>query len=90
MTTRSRVLTFLGILAFAALLVYNTLTAQKAECFVAVSYQGRTDSATASAASRDEAQRQAQTTACGTLATGMNESIACGRTPPRAVRCKEL
>ncbi len=78
------------VAGFTALLAYTTLSAQKTECFVKVEYNSLTDSATASAATKDEAIKQAQTTACGPIAKGMNESIACGRLQPVEVRCREL
>lgn len=75
----------IGIVAaagFAGFLLYGTLESQAAECFVVVDFRGRIDSATASAASEEEAARQAQTTACGTISSGMDESIACGNVQP--------
>ena len=77
--------TIIGVVAaagFAAFLLYGTLESQAAECFVVVDFRGRIDSATASAASEEEAARQAQTTACGTISFGMDESIACGNVQP--------
>ena len=77
--------TMIGVVAaagFAGFLLYGTLESQAAECFVVVNFRGRIDSATASAASEEEAARQAQTTACGTIAFGMDESIACGNVRP--------
>lgn len=77
--------TIIGVVAaagFAGLLLYGTLESQTAECFVVVDFRGRIDSATASAASEEDAARQAQMTACGTIAFGMDESIACGNVQP--------
>ncbi len=76
--------------AFGAYLLYSTLTSQKYSCTVAVTYQGRNGSATASAASEHEAKQQAQTTACGPITSGMNESIACSNTPPAKTECQTL
>ena len=90
MSVRSRLLTFAVIVGFIALLLYNTLSAQKVECQVCVEFQGRRNCATASHASENEAIQSAQTTACGILANGMTESIACGRTPPVSSRCRNL
>jgi hypothetical protein len=75
------------VLAFVGYLLWSTLASQAAECRVCVVYKGRRNCATASAASTKEATRNAQTTACGVLAAGMNEGIACGNTQP-AVECK--
>ena len=68
----------------------STMSSQKVECFAVVTYEGRTDSATASAADRSEAERQARTTACGTISSGIDGRIACSNTPPARVRCRDL
>lgn len=73
---------------FAGFLLYGTLASQAAECFVVVDFRGRIDSATASAASEAEAARQAQSTACGTISSGMNETIACGNVQPVRRVCR--
>jgi len=85
---RSTLLTIAALLAFAALLLYSTLSAQKAECEVCVSFNGRDNCATARGATEAEAQRSAQSTACGTIASGMAESINCGNAVPTKRRCK--
>lgn len=84
------VTTIVVLMGFVMLLLYSTLSSQKAECRVLVEYNGRRDSATASAASPEEAERQARTTACGTLAQGMDERIACDNTPPVTRHCRSL
>jgi hypothetical protein len=53
-------------------------------------FRGRTNSATASAATEEEALRNARSTACGPIAAGMDETIACGNTPPAKKECKTL
>lgn len=88
--SRRALVTLVAVLAFGGLLLWSTLSAQNAECFVVVTYDGATDSATASAASEALAEEQARTTACGTIAKGMNESIACANTPPVTRRCRTL
>lgn len=75
------------VLAFFGYLLWSTLAAQATECRVCVAYHGGRNCATASASSAKEATRSAQTTACGTLAQGMNESIACQNTPPLTPEC---
>jgi hypothetical protein len=90
MTTRGRNLTILVLLAFAAFLLWSTLASQRVECSVTVAFAGAQNSATASATSEPDAVREAQTAACGPLARGMNESIACGRIPPVTRRCRSL
>jgi hypothetical protein len=85
---RGTIITIVGLIAFAALLLFNTLSAQKAECTVCVEYNGHRNCATASHANEADAKSSAQTTACGILASGMNDAIACGRVDPVSVQCK--
>ena len=87
---RSTVVTLLVLAAFAALLLYNTLASQRAECRVLVEYEGRRNAATASGASAEDAEREARTAACGPMAKGMNASIACSNTPPVEKECRTL
>ena len=90
MAPRRVLVTILAAAAFVALLLYGTLSSQKAECFVVTDYNGGRDSATASAANETDAERQARDTACGTLAHGMSEKILCSQTPPAVRRCRTL
>jgi hypothetical protein len=90
MTPRSRNITILVVLGFAAFLLWSTLSSQRAECTVAVEYQSRRGQATASGASESDALREAQTAACGPIAGSMNDRIACGRLPPVSRHCRTL
>jgi hypothetical protein len=90
MTPRTRNLTLLVVLAFVAFLLWSTLSTQHVECSVAVEFQGRAGSGTASGASEEAAAREAQTAACGPLAGSMNDRIACDRIPPVSRRCRTL
>lgn len=85
---KSTILTILAVVAFAALLLYNTLSAQKVTCEVCVEFNGHRNCATASHENEDEAAQSAQRTACGTLANGMNETIACGNKEPATRQCR--
>jgi hypothetical protein len=90
MTRRGKLVTLALVLVFAAFLLWSTLTTQHAECTVVVAFGGAQGSGTASAASEPDALREAQTAACGPLAQGMNDRIACGRIPPVTRRCRSL
>ncbi len=85
---RGTIITLAAIVLFGALLLFNTLSAQKVECSVCVEFNGRRNCASASHENEKEARQSAQTTACGTIASGMNESIACGRVVPASAQCK--
>jgi hypothetical protein len=87
---RSTVVTLLVLAAFAALLLYNTLASQRAECRVLVEFDGQRNGATASGATAEDAEREARTAACGPMAKGMNASIACSNTPPVEKECRTL
>ena len=90
MSPRARNVTLLVLVGFVAFLLWSTLASQRVECSVTVNFAGESNSATASAASQADALREAQTAACGPLANGMNESIACGRIPPTRRQCRNL
>jgi hypothetical protein len=87
---RSTIVTLLAFAVFVAILLYNTLSSQRVECSVAVEFQGRSNSAVASGANPAAAEREARTAACGPIASGMNESIACSNTPPVEKQCRTL
>lgn len=90
MSNRARAVTILVVLGFAALLLYGTLSSQRVECTVTVEFHEQRRTATASAATEEDALEQAQTAACGPMARGMDESIACSRRPPVARQCRPL
>lgn len=87
---RSTLITIVVALAFGAMLLYSTLTSQRVECTVTVEYHGRSNTATASGATESDALQQAQTTACGPIISGMNESIACGKAVPVTKTCRTI
>ena len=81
-------LTVAVIVLFVAFLAYSTLSAQKVTCDVCVVFNGQKNCATASHSDELQAIRSAQTTACGPVAAGMNETIACGDRPPASKKCQ--
>jgi hypothetical protein len=87
---RGRLLALVAALMFAAFLLWTTLATQQVECTVTVLFGQRQNTATASAASEQDALREAKTAACGPLARGMNESIACGNAPATNQQCRGL
>ena len=85
---RSTLLTLAVVTAIAALFFYLTTAHATTQCEVCMTYRGRTNCASAVGATERQAQEGAQTTACGPIALGMDESIACQRTPPASVQCR--
>jgi hypothetical protein len=90
MTKRGRLLTLMAVLAFAAILLWTTLSSQHVECTITVAYAGAEGTGSASAASEPDAVREAQTAACGPLTRGMDERIACSRVRPVRQHCRTL
>jgi hypothetical protein len=87
---KGNLVTLAVLLAMGAYLLYSTLASQKHECEVGIEFRGRANSATASAATEEEAVRNAVTTACGPITAGMDETIACGKVQPVKKVCKTL
>ena len=85
---RGTIITIIAAVLFGALLLFNTLSAQKVECSVCVEFNGTRNCATASHENESDARQAAQSTACGPLTNGMNEAIACGRVTPVSAQCK--
>jgi hypothetical protein len=88
MISRKKLFTIAAVIGFFGFLLYSTLSAQKVTCEVCVEFNGGRNCATASHESEEEAQHSAQTTACGPLANGMDDTIACGRRPPVTSQCR--
>ena len=90
MSPRARNATLLVLVGFVVFLLWSTLSSQRVECAVAVEFQGRSGSATASGASEEDAAREAQTAACGPITESMNDRIACSRLRPVSRTCRTL
>jgi hypothetical protein len=84
---RSTLVTLLVVAALAALFFYMSTAHASTECRVCMTFHGRTNCATAVGPDEHDAQEGAQSTACGPITTGMDQTIACGRTPPDSTRC---
>lgn len=85
--TTGATLVFLG--AFIGVVVFRSLTIARYECEVCLTFQGQTVCRTAASGTRETSMESAVTSACGTLASGMTESIRCQNTPPDRVTCRQ-
>ena len=74
---------------FIALMVMTTLSQTQTECEVCLTFEGRSECATAHAANRDEAVGQAKSSTCGLLAAGVTQAVRCSQTVPTDIRCTE-
>jgi predicted transcriptional regulator len=77
-----------ALFAAVALFVFLTTARAKVQCRVCVEFRGRTNCAAAVGATEQAAREGAQTTACGPIASGMDEQIGCSRTVPAQVQCQ--
>ncbi len=88
MKKRRRTLALIvAVVVFAVAIVMGSMRTVQAECELCVSFQGQTNCRRGSGADEAEARRAAQKAACALMASGMNESIACGNTLPTNVQC---
>ena len=85
---RSTLITLAIVALVIALFFYMSTARASQECTVCMEFQGRANCATAAGSTNPEATETAHNTACGPLASGMNETIACGNRAPVSVQCK--
>ena len=83
--TTKATLIFLAL--FAGVVVYLTMTIPQFECVVCVTFQGEKTCRTAASGTKEASVESAVTSACGTMASGMTESIRCQHTTPDSVDC---
>lgn len=74
------------VVAILAFLVYSSMHLAKYRVEVCVAYHGQTQCRTASADTREHAQRTAQSNACGLLASGVTETMQCEHLDPTSVK----
>jgi preprotein translocase subunit SecF len=85
---RSTVFTLAAIALVIALFFYMTTARANQQCTVCMDFQGRSNCATAAGSTAAEATETAHRTACGPIAIGMNETIACENRAPVSVQCR--
>ena len=69
-----------------AVLLYSTMSLAKFRVEVCMTFNGRTDCRTASADTEEHALRSATSNACGLIASGVTDSLACEHSQPTSVR----
>ncbi len=73
------------VAGFVAYLIYSTMGQSKFRVEACMEFQGRESCKTASGPTEQQALRMAIETACAQIASGMTESMACDRTPPKSI-----
>jgi len=66
-------------------LVWTTIGLAKYKVEVCIDFQGRSSCRTASGSSEEFALRAATTNACALIASGVTDSMACERIPPKSI-----
>ena len=84
---RSGWLTVFFLIGLAGVLWWISSDVSRFECRVCMEFGGRRNCATAAATTEQEAAQSARNTACGTIASGVRDSIQCGNTPPAERSC---
>ena len=78
----------LAVLALlGALIVYSSLGQGGVRCEVCLEFRGRDVCRSADGANEHDARMAATTNACAFVASGVTDSMACERTPPRKAEC---
>lgn len=82
-------LAVIAVILVVAALMFFAMQGQTAHsCEVCIEFNGRTQCRTAKGPTIQEASRTAADNACATLATGMTDSMRCGRTEPKSTKCQ--
>ena len=76
----------LAVVAFVIILTYSSMHGVKYRVNVCVTFRGQMQCRTASADSREHAQRTAQSNACGLLASGVTETMQCEHSDPTSIK----
>jgi hypothetical protein len=67
-------------------IVYSSMNLSGHKVEVCITFNGRSNCRTAAGATEEFARRTAITNACGEIASGVTDSIACENTQPTSVR----
>jgi hypothetical protein len=75
----------LFVLIVLAVIVYSSFNLAKVRLEVCINFNGRSNCKTASAVSEEFATQTAVANACGEIAFGVTETVACEHTPPTKI-----
>jgi hypothetical protein len=75
----------LFVLIVLAVIVYPSFNLAKVRLEVCINFNGRSNCKTASAVSEEFATQTAVANACGEIAFGVTETVACEHTPPTKI-----
>lgn len=73
------------VVAILGIIVYSSLDLSSNRVEVCIEFKGKKSCKIARAATQEEAIRRAQDNACGELASGVTDTLACHRTEPSSI-----
>ena len=76
------------LLVLGGLIVYSSLGQGGIRCEVCLEFRGRDVCRAVDGTNEHDARMVATTNACAFVASGVTESMACERTPPRKAECR--
>ncbi len=74
------------VVVFLAVIVYSSMNLSQNKVEVCLTFKGQTLCRIASATTREFAERTAITNACGEMAAGVTETMACNQLTPTSVK----
>ena len=77
------------LLVLGALIVYSSVGQGGVRCEVCLEFHGRDVCRAVDGANERDTRMAATTNACAFLASGVTDSMACERTPPRKAECSQ-
>lgn len=79
------ILVTIGVIGFLAFIAYLTVSGPSYRVKVCMAFQGRNACKTVKAKTEQDAVRGAITNACGDIASGVTEVVACENTAPASI-----
>ena len=80
-------MTLAVLLVIGAVVVGSSLRTGTVRCEVCIDFAGRSACRSVDGATEEDAHMAAVTNACALLASGVTDTMACQRTPPRRSEC---
>ena len=78
-----------GLALLMVYMTYLTMSPGQIVCEVCIEFHGRSECRKSTGKDKEEAQMSATSTACGMIAGGVTDGIACQNTPPTSITCQE-
>jgi hypothetical protein len=76
------------LIVLIAVVVYSSLQIGGVRCEVCIEFQGRAVCRSVDGTTETEARSAATTNACALLTSGVTNTLACERTPPKVSECR--